>query len=187
MLLIGYQNFSTPTTKEWDSQTSLKIIQEMQQFEKTDPGVPTELAVPQSGSDFESVRNNWAERQSKLLLNGYDKKFEDAVNDTLNSYIQKLTQREPADESPHNSETADKESTAAASGEKPAPKKPIALKFPRPNMIKYEVSSNSSFNVIADPGNTRVNYSQAYNDHTRIGIEHKTSSQQTQMFLNYDW
>lgn len=195
MLLIGYQNFSVPTSAEWDSQHALKVIQEMQEFQKNDPGLPQELAVPQGGSDFESVRNNWAERQSKLLLNGFDKKVENIVNDKINAFVQSFIQREPAEDtapvegsvdmasvSPKSTPT-DLTKSIVASEEKPR----HILKFPRPNMIKYEVGSDASVNVIANPGETLVNYSQAYNARTHMGIEHATSKGQTQMFFRYDW
>jgi hypothetical protein len=54
-------------------------------------------------------------------------------------------------------------------------------------MIKYEVGNDASFNLIANPGETLLNYSQVYNAQTRVGIEHATSKNQTQMFLRYDW
>jgi hypothetical protein len=61
------------------------------------------------------------------------------------------------------------------------------LKFPRPNAIRYEFSPEARLDLIANPGDTRLNYSQAYNERTKVGVEHSTSSQQTQMYLRYEW
>jgi hypothetical protein len=213
LLILSYQNFSDVAPSEWDGQTALKVIHEMQDFERTDPGLRPELAVPEGGHDFESVRNNWAERQSKILLNGFDKRVEDAVNDRLNSYLRALTSRDAASESStpkaeplHATRTmAAIDPTAgepAASGipenlarpvntnasiaaETPRPRN--ALKFPRPNAIRYEFTPEARLDLIANPGDTRLNYSQAYNERTKVGVEHSTSGQQTQMYLRYEW
>lgn len=189
MLFISYQNFSSVSPSAWDSTSSLKIINEMNAFQSGDK-VPETLATPQGGSDFESVRNDWMQRQGSILLNGYDKKLEAAMNDKLNNWVHEITRKDP--------ETGD-EATVAADGSAGASENPAAaqsseqrkikqnLRFSRINSLKYDLGENTCMNLTADPGNTRVDLSQTLSRNTKLGFEHRTADSKTQMFLKYEW
>jgi len=187
MLAISYQNFSSIEPSEQDSLNTLKIIDEMNHFQKGTTENPA-LAVPAGGHDLKSVSNDWAQRQTSLWLNGYDKKLESALTAKLNSWTESLlNSKEDAAESPTAQETAE----APGELQKPAlgdsHKVRPSLRFARLNSLKYDLGGSSSLDLTADPGNTRFNYTQALSQRTRFGLEHKTAGRQTQMFLKYDW
>lgn len=188
MLAISYQNFSSIEPSDQDSLNTLKIIDEMNRFQKGNKEPPALLAPPAGGHDLKSVSNDWAQRQTSLWLNGYDKKLESALTAKLNSWTESLlSSKEDAAESP----TA--QDTAGSPGELQKPdlgdshKMRPSLRFARLNSLKYDLGENSSLDLTADPGNTRFNYTQALTQRTRFGLEHKTAGRQTQMFLKYDW
>jgi hypothetical protein len=185
MLLISYQNFTPVDYNEFDSAETLKIMQDMRNFEQGE-GSSNSLAAPTGGSDLESVTSNWAERQGTVLLNGYDKKVEAAMNEKLNAWVQDLSAKDPAEEQQLSTEKNDNQEAVNFSTPEEKKRKQN-LRFARINSLKYEIGESTSFNVTADPGNTRLNYSQAVNQKTKVGVEHKTSDRQTQMFLRYDW
>lgn len=187
MLFISYQNFSSVSPSDWDSTSSLKIINEMNAFQAHDK-VPETLATPQGGSDFESVRNDWMQRQGSILLNGYDKKLERAMNDKLNSWVQDITHKDDAENeapSPGQSPAANSSQPTQASSE--SHKTRQNLRFMRVNSLKYELGENTCMNFTADPGNTRVDLSQTLSHNTKFGVEHRTADSKTQMFLKYEW
>lgn len=187
MLFISYQNFSSVSPSDWDSTSSLKIINEMNAFQAVDK-VPESLATPQGGKDFESVRNDWMQRQGSILLNGYDKKLEAAMNDKLNSWVHDITRKDP--------ETGEL-TTVTEGGSTPANASPVQsseqhklkqnLRFTRVNALKYDLGENTCMNLTADPGNTRFDLSQTLSRNTKLGVEHRTADSKTQMFLKYEW
>jgi hypothetical protein len=184
MLVISFQNFSSVGPSEWDSANTLKIMKEMSEFEKNNPDKSV-LATPQGGNDFRSVSNDWMQRQGSILLNGYDKKLEAALNDKLNAWVQEITRKDPMnEESPANGG-----GSAAANGGASEPRKKTKqnLRFARVNSLKYDLGEASCFNLTADPGDTHLDYSQALSSNTRLGLEHRTSDNKTQMFLKYEW
>lgn len=187
MLIISYQNFSSVESSEWDSTNTLKIIDEMSKFEKKDPGPANTLASPENGSDLKSVSSDWVQRQSRILLNGYDKKLETAMNDKLNSWVLGLKSEERASESPDASSPAEEPSSVENADSSAAPKSRFGLRFARLNSLKYDFGENSWLDLTADPGNTRLNFSQAFNPRTRWGLEHRTANGQTHMILKYEW
>lgn len=158
----------------------------MQDFEKNDTRPQETFATPTNGSDLQSVGSNWAQRQSSLLLNGYDKKLESQVNDKLNSWVREITKEEAREESTVSSteKSTNNQAEAAAS----SPKRPKQnLRFARVNSLKYDLGANSCLDMTADPGNTRFNYSQSLTTKAKVGVEHRTADSQTQMFLKYEW
>lgn len=179
MLLIGYQNFSTVDPKGWDSTRSLEIIQEMNTFNEKDLHQKPNLAQPQSGADFNSVRNDWVQRQSQILLNGLDKEIENSLNNTLNSWIENLNSEKNTTQSSSEQPT-DSSSQAVAKNKQ-------NLRFASINALKYDLSTNSSLDFIATPGDSRLNYSQSFRKNTKFGIEHRAANSQTQMFLKYEY
>lgn len=190
MLFISYQNFSSVSPSEWDSTSSLKIINEMNAFHSIDKGLPETFAAPQGGSDLESVRNDWMQRQGTILLNGYDKKLEKALNEKLNSWVSEITRKEAAEENASASGTAgapgssENQSQAQNSS---SPKIKQNLRIMRINSLKYDLGENTCMNLTADPGNTRVDLSQTLSRNTKFGVEHRTADSKTQMFLKYEW
>lgn len=181
MLVISYQNFSSVNSTEWDSANALKIIHEMQDF-KENKAATLPLANPESGNNLQSISQDWAQRQGSLLLNGYDKKLESAMNDKLNSWVQELSEKEDSEDLQNNRDNRE------ASEKNSAPKKSKqTLRFSRVNSLKYDLGSNSCLDLTADPGSTRLNYSQALSRNARVGVEHRTANSQTQMFLKYEW
>lgn len=179
MLLAAYQNFSSVSPGDWDSSSSLKIINEMNEF-RSDEKRPEKLAAPQSGSDLRSVSNDWMQRQGSILLNGYDKELESAMNEKLNSWFQ-------------DPESSAEQTSEANAGDQanyltsPSQKNKQNLRFARINSLKYDFDEKLCLNLTADPGNTRLDLSQTFNSRTRIGVEHRTANSQTQMFLKYEW
>ena len=189
VLLISYQNFSNVPTNEWDSADTLKIMNEMSEFEKANPNRPI-LATPQGGSDLKSVSNDWMERQGSILLNGYDKRMEAALNDTLNSWVQNIS----AKDSPSEPKRNDASGTVALSEPVPAtqtaeasPRTKQNFHFSRVNALKYDLGESTCLNLVADPGNARLNYSQTISSNTKLGVEHRTSDNKTQMLFKYEW
>lgn len=192
-LVISYQNFSSVESDRWDSAQTLKIINEMQTFDKNNPS-PTTLATPSGGSDFESVRDNWMQKQSTLLLNGADKRLEKAMNDKLNSYLEDIKSMAASAPPPTSevsyTETSDKSASPAGTQNTSEPEKKKMrqnLRFSRVNALKYEFGESSCVDFVADPGNTRFNYSQTLNLSTKMGLEHRSADNLTQMFLRYEW
>lgn len=190
MLFISYQNFSSVSSGEWDSTTSLKIINEMNAFRAGDK-VPETLATPQSGSDLQSVKNDWMQRQGHILLNGYDKKLEKAMNDKLNSWVKEITAKEEPAENASAQPAGGESPTAGQNAEAKASEDPHKLKqnlrFTRVNSLKYDIGDMTSVNLTADPGNTHVDVSQTLSPNAKFGLEHRTANSQTQMFLKYEW
>jgi len=192
MLLISYQNFSSVRPNAWDSTSSLEIIQEMNAFQAGDK-VSETLATPQGGSDFESVRNDWMQRQGTILLNGYDKKIETALNNKLNSWVDQITSNDSEIENPSEASTEQiatggnsVENTSGAKSSE-SPKLRQNIRFSRINSLKYDLGESTSMNLTADPGNTRVNLSQSLSHNAKFGVEHRTADSKTQMFLKYEW
>lgn len=187
-VFISYQNFTSVNSEEWDSTNTLKIIQEMNQFESKEKPLPGALATPQGGSDLKSVSNDWMQRQGSLILNGYDKKLEAAMNEKLNSWVDSL--RDPSEPEDSPAATANSANQSYISGDSGSSKGPAKrrqnLRFARVNSLKYEFG-DACLDMTADPGNTRFNYSQSLFVRTRLGVEHKTADNQTQMFLKYEW
>jgi len=183
MLIISYQNFSSVNPTAWDNSHALKIMKEMNEFEKNNSDKKPTLATPQSGEDLKSVGNDWLQRQGSLLLNGYDKKLEAAMNAKLNSWFQDDS-RNPAPQ--NNFQSAD--TTSDSSAEKPQQKgAKQSLRFSRVNSLKYEIGTNSCFDLTADPGNAHLNFSQILSSNTKLGLEHRTSDNKTQMMFKYEW
>jgi hypothetical protein len=180
MLLISYQNFSSINSKEWDATSSLKIINEMNNFESSGKHAET-LAIPQSGSNLQSISNDWMQRQGSILLNGYDKELESAMNEKLNSWVYKITRTETAEETMPN------ESTEVKSKSAESKKMNQKLRFSRINSLKYDLDEKICMDLTANPGDTRFNLSQSLSDKAKVGIEHRTAGSQTQMFLKYEW
>jgi hypothetical protein len=189
MLIISYQNFSSVSPQEWDSTSTLKVLNEMNEFSRHDPQQKAALATPQSGRDLKSVSNDWMQRQGSIILNGYDKKLESAMNDKLNSWVQEITRKDTEDEAPKDPKTSavnDKNSSNA--GSSPSTKKTKQnIRFSRVNSLKYEVGDASSFGFTADPGNTHLDFNQSLSSNTKMGVEHRTNDNQTQMFFKYEW
>lgn len=157
----------------------------MNQFQRNDRPAPDTFATPQGGSDLKSVSNSWVQRQSSILLNGYDKKLENAVNDKLNSWVQLLSD-DTDKEAPKISEKTGSSSASGNALTGPAKRKQN-LRFTRVNSLDYRFGEDSNFNVTADPGNTSLNYSQSFFLNTKLGFEHKTADNKTQMILKYEW
>jgi len=189
LLFIGYQNFSSLNPNEWDSTNTLKIMHDMDQFNKNDHQAAS-LATPQSGSDFQSVRNDWVQRQGSIILNGYDKKLESMMNDKLNSWVHEITKKDSSEEGSTTGVSASGPASSANSSQ-PATsetkKSKQSLKFTRINSLKYELDEKSCFNFTADPGNAHLDYSQALSLNSKLGLEHRTSDNKTQMFWRYEW
>jgi hypothetical protein len=187
MLLISYQNFSSVSPGEWDSERTQKIIKEMNEFNKNNPNQPA-LAVPQSGTDFKSVSSDWMDRQGHIFLNGYDKKLEDSMNEKLNSWVHEITKKDPMNE-PNSSQPNAKAdagpgpSTTDENGHKIKQN----FRFARINSLKYDVGEASSFNLTADPGNAHLDFSQTISSNSKLGLEHRSSDNQTQMIFKYEW
>lgn len=186
MLIISYQNFSGVQESDWDSAVTLKIMQEMKDFEKKDQGAVTPLATPQSGSDLKSVSNDWVERQGSLILNGYDKKIEAKVNDKLNTWVRLLSPKKN-DEEPPPPNTGANSKESPKTQESPTRENKQNLRFSRVNSLKYDLGTNSCLDLTADPGNTRFNFSQALTSNTKLGLEHRTLDNKTQMTFKYEW
>lgn len=160
----------------------------MKAFQENDKQ-PEVLAAPQAGSDFQSVRNDWMQRQGSLLLNGYDKKLEVAMNEKLNSWVREITKKDVSEEdsgsTPQDGSSSEKRSEAQEAS--PSQKAKPSLRFSQVNSLNYDLSENTCMNLTADPSNTRLNLSQALTPHTKFGVEHRTANSQTQMFLKYEW
>lgn len=185
MLFISYQNFSSVNPDAWDSTSSLKIINEMNAFHAGDK-LPAAIATPQGGSDFKSVSNDWMQRQGSIILNGYDKRLEAAMNSTLNSWVQEIIQKDA--EEMHSSEaTTVGENSPETSDGSAAAKSKQNLRFSRVNSLKYDLGENTCMNLTADPGNTRLDLSQTLSRNAKFGVEHRTADSKTQMFLKYEW
>ncbi|WP_413289964.1 hypothetical protein [Bdellovibrio sp. HCB337] len=184
MLVISYQNFTSVNSSEWDSANTLKIIHEMQDFQKGETTPTSALATPTGGGDLQSVGTSWAQRQGSLLLNGYDKKLESAVNDKLNSWVQELSSDDVSEDLQTSSaEKSDKAENTSTTSKKSKQN----LRFARVNSLKYDLGTNSCLDMTADPGNTRFNFSQTLTQRAKVGVEHRTADSQTQMFLKYEW
>ncbi|MGZ3745823.1 MAG: hypothetical protein ACXWRE_00720 [Pseudobdellovibrionaceae bacterium] len=175
VLLISYQNFSKLNSKDWDSLNSVEIIHEMQSFEQTDHQIyktSEALAVPQSGNNLQSVRSDWMQRQASVILNGYDKKLEAALNEKLNSWVYGSA---PTTDAAQKTEVQETKKTQRN------------LRFSRINSLNYDLGEKTCMNLTADPGNTRFNLSETLTLKAKIGIEHRTADSQTQLFLKYEW
>jgi hypothetical protein len=183
MLMISYQNFSNVDSSEWDSTTTLKIVKEMNEFEKNNTSKPV-LATPAGGSDLKSVSDNWVQRQGAIILNGYDKKLEHAMNDKLNEWVQDITRKDPMSE---ESAVAKGEGGNPSQSPEEERKRKQNLRFARINSLKYDLGETTCVDLTADPGNTHLNYSQALSSNSKMGLEHRMSDNQTQMFFKYEW
>lgn len=181
MLLIGYQNFTSIDSEQWDSARSIEIINEMNAFREADLNKKAPLAEPQSGSDLQSITNDWAQRQGQILLNGYDKKLEASLNETLNSWVEDLSSDEDSEK------TASTSAPSTNKDSESSHKSKQNLRFASLNTLKYDFSTNTCLDLTADPGNTRLNLSRSLNQNAKFGIEHRTANSQTQMFLKYDY
>lgn len=198
-VFVGYENFTCVDTEEAPDQTT-QILKEMNDFQAKDK-VPTALAVPQSGHDFQSVRDDWTNRQSQLLLNGADQRLLDNINNHISSYVsENFSSKKDGDTTANPSAapanpsadgnaaapaTTDPNAATAQNSPQQQPKSP--LKFTRINDVKYEFGKDTALDFIADPGNTRLNFSQAFTQNTKFGVEHRTSDGTTQMFFKYQW
>ncbi|MBK9324084.1 MAG: hypothetical protein IPM97_14255 [Bdellovibrionaceae bacterium] len=188
MLIISYQNFSNVSPTDWDKSQALNVIKEMNEFEKNNPEGPKTLATPQSGNDLESVSNDWLQRQGSLLLNGYDKKLEAKLNDKLNSWVENLTAKDQTEKDIING--AQEQSGVSQKDSKisqPNSKQKQNLRFSRVNSLNYDLGTNSCLNLTANPGNTHLNFSQILSSNTKLGLEHHTSNNKTQMIFKYEW
>lgn len=200
-IFLGYENFSYIETddrtgeplqvEEHSNNECTKILKDMNDFQSKDK-VKSTLAVPQGGHDFQSVRDDWTTRESQLLLNGADQRFLDNINDHINNYYQSNFAKKdpPTDPTLAAKEGVSPDGTpapAAANANSSEASAKSNLKFTRINVVKYELSKDSYFNFIADPGNARLNYSQMFTANTKFGVEHRTSDNMTQMFFNYQW
>ncbi|MBC7370957.1 MAG: hypothetical protein H7326_05290, partial [Bdellovibrionaceae bacterium] len=176
MLMISYQNFSNVSSNEWDSADTLKIMNEMSEFEKNNPSKPV-IATPQGGSDLKSVSNDWMERQGSILLNGYDKRLESAMNEKLNSWVQDIS----TDASAASADAVATSEPVPEPGADTSRKTKNNFRFARLNALKYDIGESTCLDLTADPGNTRLNYSQTLSSNTKLGVEHRTSDNKTQM------
>lgn len=158
----------------------------MSEFEKNN-STKSVLATPQGGNDLKSVTSDWMERQGRIILNGYDKQVEQTMNDTLNSWVQDLSSEDPINDRNHVGEVATSESVSAAETEETPRKTKHNLRFSRVNALKYDLGDSTCVDLVADPGNTRLNYSQTLSSNTKFGFEHRTSDNKTQMLFNYEW
>lgn len=186
LLAISYQNFSSVSPSDWDSTSSLKIINEMNAFHANDKQ-PSAIATPQGGSDFRSIRDDWMQRQGTIILNGYDKRLEAAMNSTLNSWVQGITKKDPEEVNGSGASTLGENSSEENSDGSPPSKSKQNLRFARVNSLKYDLSENTCMNLTADPGNTRFDLSQTLSRNAKFGVEHRTADSKTQMFLKYEW
>lgn len=151
--------------------------------------LPETFATPQGGSDFESVRNDWMQRQGSILLNGYDKKLEAAVNDKLNSWVHEITSKDaaPEDASAPTGQATNASENSSQTQASESRKIKQSFHISRINALKYNLGENTCMNLVADPGNTRFDLSQTLTRNTKFGVEHRTADSKTQMFLKYEW
>jgi hypothetical protein len=188
LLFISYQNFSSVNSKDWDSASSLKIINEMNAFESSDKQAEA-LATPQNGDDLQSIGNDWMQRQGSIILNGFDKKIEYAMNEKLNSWAHEITRKDPPEEPIADGSTEVKSSKESLTRSQATDSQKIKqnLRFSRINSLKYDLGEKTCMDLTADPGNTRFNLSQSLTSRAKVGVEHRTADNQTKMFLKYEW
>ncbi len=154
-----------------ENQDAREVIQQMNQYKE--PSVADGIVPPQSGNDWKSVMGNWADKQGHAWMNGADERFLKNINDHLNSWLSN-------------------DNAAAEEGATPSPllvdeKKKSDWKFTRVNVLQYQVDESSKVIMHVETDGGHVDYSQAIDPRTSLGIEHKSASNQTQFLLKYNW
>jgi hypothetical protein len=173
MIFIAFQNFGALSPADLELQHTLS---EMKTLEKSERSL---LQTPQSGTDFESVRNAWVERQGKALLNGADQRLTDQLNDRLKSWFS----------SDETSATADNASSSG-DGAQTNSRRPASLgtfRFATINSVQYRFDESSLLTCSVEGSGAHVDFSKKLSSNTRVGVEHRSANSQTQVLLKYDW
>ncbi|MNT60681.1 hypothetical protein D3C72_1982760 [compost metagenome] len=134
--------------------------------------------MPRNGDSIESVRNDWLQRQSSLILNGADQRLLDSINDKITGIFIDET---PA---PVPEKTAGRQ--PASIDEKPS-RSPASVRFTRINSVEYKDESGTNINASWESDGAHVDYSQKLSDNAQIGVGHKSTNSETQFLLKYNW
>jgi hypothetical protein len=153
-----------------DLQDARVVIEEMSHYQTAEPS----LVAPQSGHDLNSVAADWAQRQGSAWLGGADKRFVASLNEQLNNWLQGDA---PATEPPRaSSEVSSPESSTKKNWH-----------FTRINSLQYDMNQGSQLTMHLEGDGGHIDYSQNIDKRTKLGIEHQSANNQTQVLLKYDW
>lgn len=125
-LLIFFQNFSYEEHKNEFKEVDSQLL-------NPDIKTKSDLAIPQGGSDLESVFADWSSRQKDILLQGRDKALLDQWNQKIQDYFssddpkEKEPSRQPASEESGNRK-----------------RQPASVRITRVNEVEYRMSPSTS-------------------------------------------
>ncbi|MFS4460481.1 hypothetical protein [Bdellovibrio sp. HCB2-146] len=170
ILFLCYQNFS-PLSEE--DRRTLEMMQEMKELQKHEQG--PKLAAPRGGRDLASVGSNWAEQQSNLWLDGADQRFLDSVNERIEGWFRSDTNAD--------TEESEQEGKSLLSDSE----EPQKFRFARINSMEYKWDQSTLLTCSVESDGAHIDYSKSFSQNGHIGIAHKSSENETQVLIKYNW
>ncbi len=144
----------------------------------------TRIAVPDSGSDLNSVASNWLEKEHRVLFGNWEQKWVDQLNEKLiynnpnssNDLTEKL-----------NEANSEKNYRNIASIQEPSKKQ--ILKFKKINELNYQLDEQSDLNcLVSTDANVNLIYAKKLMANTQMKIKFSSKQNENAHFgFEHSW
>lgn len=163
------------------------------------------LVMPDSGSDLQSVGQNWAVRQSEVLTGGAEKRLLEDINHSIQKFFQPEAQnkykngikapyskegRRPAQANSANQTNQNTENTGTdpdPSLEESSITSGKSLRFSRINRLELDWSEETQISCAVETGGMQWDLSQRINSRIDVNLRHKALDESSSLQLKYNW
>ena len=166
-LLISFQNFSyhQEPGEKWEVVDPALLNQ---------PQQASDLAIPQSGHDLQSVASDWSNRQKDMILQGRDKVILDSWNEKLKNFFES---NDP-EEKPKIKDQAAQEPQPTGGSRQPA-----SVRFTQVNRIEYQVDESSAATCSFDGQGADFVFSKSLGP-SKLELRHQSAQGNTSLSFN---
>ena len=193
-LMVGFQNFtSIPLEKMKLAKLQPDVLiayAEDNDIRRLAPHRPenfdqkdqSKIASPETGSDLDSIGQDWVKRQGHLLTGGAEQKFLDDVNKKINRALKREEASEQTGES-GASATATEPSQRAGERSYINP----SVRFTALNRVELGFPNEAQVSCSVEGSNLRWDLSRPLSDRIDFNLRHETTGNANTVRLHYNW
>jgi hypothetical protein len=202
-LLVSFQNFTTIPLERlkllsfhphlqaaWARNEGQGDIREIAPHRPASLDVSA-IASPESGTDLESVGQDWARRQANLLTGGREEILLKEVNQKMNRAFRNFTESSTEESSgkiaSRGPASIDRKSgTESGMREEENSGEPF-LKFTSINRVQMMLPSEANVSCAVQGSSLQVDLSRSLGERVNVNLRHDTSSNSNTVRLHYTW